>query len=416
MNIKEKFLELTEYTTPFKMEHELLPLLPKGLIEDEVGNYYMEIGKSETLFTCHLDTYCLKKEEVQHVIKGNFIGVKSGTTTLGGDNKSGVCILMYMIEKRIPGTYYFFIGEEAASGGRWGSQQILWKKPEFFKKFKRVVTFDRKEYGSLITRQSARFTCSDEFSSALIKELGKTGLEYKVDITGYYTDSATFMDICPEICNLSNGTFNEHTTYEYVDMLYLEKVCEAACKVDWESLPSVRIPKAPSTEDIGMKYLVKSDYKRSKKLFCQVLTWLTNIGFRCLNYHEFKPGRKMLFSQWHNPFEVNVIVYTDYFTIEGEKMKTKEDVYKWFGIKEEEEIDEMELFNGICKFIEDELGKDKFDPTDEYVFNYHDFEDVCLEIGIDFDIVKKHVKEFSFIEVRGGKFIFVPDRFEYDQK
>jgi hypothetical protein len=64
MNIKEIFLQLTEFTTPYQTEFELEPLLPKSLKKDEWGNYYIQIGSSETFFTCHLDNYCKTKEKI----------------------------------------------------------------------------------------------------------------------------------------------------------------------------------------------------------------------------------------------------------------------------------------------------------------------------------------------------------------
>ena len=38
-------------------------------------------------------------------------------TILGADDKAGMVILLYMIEKKIPGLYYFFIGEEVGCIG-----------------------------------------------------------------------------------------------------------------------------------------------------------------------------------------------------------------------------------------------------------------------------------------------------------
>src|ERR1022692_2818818 len=113
MDIKETFLKLTEYTTPFKHEADLLPCLPSGVKKDKIGNYYIKIGESETLFTCHLDNYCTKKEKVTHEFKKLKTGgtkIKTDEKTiLGADNKAGVTILLYLIDQKVPGTYFFFI-------------------------------------------------------------------------------------------------------------------------------------------------------------------------------------------------------------------------------------------------------------------------------------------------------------------
>jgi hypothetical protein len=182
MDIRQIFLDLTEYTIPYRKDNRyektLEKYLPKGYKTDSVGNYYVEVGTSETLFTTHLDTYCKEYEKVNHVIEGDIIKT-DGTTILGGDNKLGMTILLYMIEQGIPGTYYFFLGEEPIiSGGLWGSQNALSSNTEFFKKFKRAVAFDRKQTGSVVTRQKARPCCSNEFADEVISD--QIGIAYDV--------------------------------------------------------------------------------------------------------------------------------------------------------------------------------------------------------------------------------------------
>jgi hypothetical protein len=250
--IKDTFLKLTEYTIPHGKETTLEKYLPSGIQKDSIGNYFIEIGNSETLFTTHLDTYCKKYEKVNHIIDGDIIKT-DGTTILGGDNKLGCTILLYMISKNIPGLYYFFLSEEPISpkGGRWGSQEALKSYESLFKKYKRCVAFDRKQKGSIVTRQLGRTCCSEEFANTLAIELG---MDYKSDHKAYYTDTATFLDIIPECTNISAGGWNEHYTSEWVDLSYTRKVAEAACGVDWENLPTKRL-----VEDFSPKKLSKFD-------------------------------------------------------------------------------------------------------------------------------------------------------------
>ena len=67
--LKELFLKLTEYTIPFGYEDEIEPYLPKGYKKDSIGNYFYEIGNSETLFTTHLDTFSEEYIKVNQVVK-----------------------------------------------------------------------------------------------------------------------------------------------------------------------------------------------------------------------------------------------------------------------------------------------------------------------------------------------------------
>jgi len=240
MNFLDTFLKLTEYTITYGQEHLLKPYLPENHIEDGCGNYYVVIGKSRTCFTCHMDTASWHMEKVNHVIDGNYIR-SDGTTILGSDDKNGMTILLYMIERNIPGTYYFFAGEES---GMAGAHKIISKNKNFFSdNFDRMVSFDRRGYDSVITHQMGRRGCTDEFGDALAKELNKSGLNYYLDRTGIYTDSASFMGIIPNVTNLSCGYSGEHTHSEITDIEYVELLARAACRVRWERLPKEGVPK-----------------------------------------------------------------------------------------------------------------------------------------------------------------------------
>lgn len=242
---KELFVKLTEYTIPFGEETKLESILPSGYKVDEIGNYYYEIGNSETLFTTHLDTFSTKYEKVNHVFdeKDPYIIRTDGKTILGGDNKLGCSILIGMIQNNIPGTYFFFLGEEPIiSGGLYGSTNALKSNPDYFKKFKRCIAFDRREYGSIVVRQMARMCCSKDFALAMADELKKVG-DISWDETGgygYYTDTAVFMDVIEECTNISAGGFREHYKDEWVDLNYTYKVFQTALKINFEELPTVR--------------------------------------------------------------------------------------------------------------------------------------------------------------------------------
>jgi len=235
MDIKDTFIKLTKYNIPYGTESYLVDYLPKDIKKDSIGNYYIRIGNSKTMFTSHLDdaSWGYSMEEVNHVFDGDFIKT-DGTTVLGADDKAGVTIMLYMIENKVPGTYYFFIGEES---GMIGSNGILNIKKDWFKSnFKRCISFDRRSYGSVITRQMGRTSCSNEFADSLIEQYNKLGLVHRKDTGGIFTDSAAFIGTIPECTNLSVGYFNEHTNMESQDIKYLEKLSELSIKIKWENL------------------------------------------------------------------------------------------------------------------------------------------------------------------------------------
>ena len=240
MNFKNTFLKLTEYTVPYGNEPMLEKYMPKKYTKDGVGNYVVKNGRSsKTVFTCHMDTASYRLQKVNHVIDGEYIKT-DGSSILGGDDKNGMTILLYMIEQGVPGTYYFFAGEEA---GMAGAKKIIGANKKFFDKFDRMISIDRRGYNSVITRQMGAQCCSNIFGTALADELNRNGMHYRLDPTGIYTDSASFIGIIPNVTNLSCGYFDEHSTMETTNIDFVEELGHALCGVNWENLPLEGPPK-----------------------------------------------------------------------------------------------------------------------------------------------------------------------------
>jgi hypothetical protein len=250
-SVKQLFLNLTKMQIPFNYEKTLAKFFPSDMEVDGNGNYFKKIGDSKVMFCGHLDTHCREYKRVWHVIENNIIKT-DGTTTLGGDDKAGITIMIKMMEANIPGTYYFFRGEEGVTSptGTWGSKQALKSRKDFFTQFDKCVAFDRKAHTSIISEQMYTECCSSEFVKALEAEFKKNGLDYKEDTTGMWCDSGVFLETIPECTNLSVGYKLEHTHNETQDIEHLEKLVEAAIKIDWESLPVKRDP-SKVTRSIG---------------------------------------------------------------------------------------------------------------------------------------------------------------------
>jgi len=246
MNIRDTFLKLTSKTYPYGTERQLFSFLPKGVKQDLWGNYFYQIGDTKTIFACHLDTANKEQGPVKHVFDGDFIKT-DGNSILGADDKAGVTILLWLIEHKIPGTYYFFIGEEVGCIGSGAAAKDVTR----FSKFDRIISFDRRDICSVITHQSWTRTCSDAFADGLIEQIEKGGLCLKKDDGGVYTDSAEFTDVIPECTNISVGYYGEHTHNEKQDISFLQSLCECLLLVDWESLPTARDPKKSEYKSFG---------------------------------------------------------------------------------------------------------------------------------------------------------------------
>ncbi len=234
MDIRRKFLKLTKRTYPYGFEDQLSSHLPQGYFKDRHGNYFYKIGTSKTAFTCHLDTACKTQVIVNHKIDKNIIST-DGKSILGADDKAGMTVLLYMIEKRIPGLYCFFIGEEVGCIGSGKASD-----DDVYKYYDRMISFDRRGTKSVITYQSSKRCCSDDFATELSNRLNRFGLSMEPDDTGVYTDSAEFTHVIPECTNISVGYYREHTNFEHQDIDHLIKLCIAVTKIDWETLPTKR--------------------------------------------------------------------------------------------------------------------------------------------------------------------------------
>lgn len=251
---RSTFLSLVTKTYPYGHDEEVLEFLPP-LEKDIVGNYYKIIGgDTETMFTSHLDTADRKQVTTKlfsEITNNEEYIVTDGNSILGSDDKSGITVMLYMMAHNIPGLYYFFVGEERGGIGSHALSSV-YDDVEYLKNVKRCVSFDRRNYHSVITQQMGRVCCSDEFGTALCNEYTKGGLSLSLDPTGIYTDSASFIDNIPECTNISVGYFHEHTGDEYQNMTFLKELCEASIKVDWKRLPTRR--KVGFDQEILNKY------------------------------------------------------------------------------------------------------------------------------------------------------------------
>lgn len=381
---KQLFLNLTEYTIPFGEESKLEKYLPSGYKKDSVGNYYYQIGNSETLFTSHLDTFSTEYEKINQIIdKDDPYKISTDETTiLGGDNKLGCAILIGMIKNNIPGTYYFFIGEEPLdSGGIYGSKNALKSNPEFFKKFKRCIAFDRRKYGSIVIRQMGRMCCSMDFAKKIAEEFDIRGIKWDQEGGfGYYTDTAVFMDIIPECTNLSAGGFNEHYKNEWVDLNYTYEVYKTALDVNWESLPTVReLEVRFSEEDSKSSKIFKYDLFLQKQTLKKIFNLFKSVELRNTR-NVLKDGvRHLTFSKWLEDYDLDVYLKGNKIIIDNKKLS----------------IDDLK--NYILKEFKDDIIENINYYIDEYKNGDEESIELIIEILSIFDekVSKKEALKYA---------------------
>lgn len=373
MNNKELlklFDELTKFTYIYGLEDELMkiinPLLSKPLSRDSYGNYFLEIGDSKTLFCCHLDTVGgqkLKVNKIYYEKDGRKFVKTDGNTILGADDKTGMVIMLNMIYNNVPGLYYFLIGEEK---GTVGSKLLYDRKSKMIlSKYDRCIAFDRRGYGSIINRQMGKYCCSDEFVDALSKEFKNTGMIFKADPTGVWTDSALFMSVIPECTNLSVGYFNEHTKKEEQDLDYMLEMCKSVLNINWENLPVVRVPMPFDTKD-PKEIEEKPEHLPQYKLL-QIFEEVEEVIYEttkqfCSNSNFFKPEKEMTFfhpSDLDNEYDFSVFVHTNgSITFKKDDIITKVDDIEMLRLLDDYEyIEDILLFDTSWEFGYDENGE-----------------------------------------------------------
>ena len=237
--VLEQIKSLTARTTPHGVEDEHWGDILQALGFAKVAGvgYYAQQGESSTMFCAHLDTADHAATNVTHMYKNGYL-LTDGKTILGADNKAGVLVLFHLLLSGVAGHYWLFYGEER---GRIGSTELAKSHAERLQGIQRAIAFDRRDTTSVITCQSGYYSCSEEFAYALVQQLDLGNLfELELDETGSYTDTASFVGLIPECTNISVGFQSEHTNSEWLDIMYLECIIEAAKVVNWESLPTVR--------------------------------------------------------------------------------------------------------------------------------------------------------------------------------
>jgi hypothetical protein len=234
-----------------------------GMKSDSYGNRYIAVGSGDTIFSCHTDTVHHNTQikntpDIEYIydtfgeptekylesasntksnvrqkvnVKGKW-AFKTDGDVLGADDGTGCWLCLNMLHKT-PGLYIFHRDEE--TGGR-GSKFFAENNRKIIEGYKKIISFDRKDYTDVITHQQGKRCCSDEFAMALSKEIG--GM-FPTD-KGVFTDSANYTYVIPECTNISIGYFSGHTQDESQDLVFADSLLKRLISVNWTSLPVVK--------------------------------------------------------------------------------------------------------------------------------------------------------------------------------
>jgi len=215
--------------------HKYIDSVP-GMTEDAYGNRLLIHPDSKTLISCHTDTVHRTPGKQAIVDRSGVISLATRereSNCLGADDTAGIYAALRMIDAGVPCSFVFHRAEEI--GGR-GSAWLADKYPAWLRGFDRCVALDRRGTDDVITHQAWGRCCSNGFAEALCSALG---MNHTPSPHGIFTDSANYVSLIPECTNVSVGYSREHSREETLDTVYLERLIDALCRVQWDSLPTL---------------------------------------------------------------------------------------------------------------------------------------------------------------------------------
>jgi hypothetical protein len=216
----------------------------KNSWEDDEGNIHVLIARKDkkwpkVMWSCHTDTVHTSEGYQRVRLRRGEVSLAKGdpSNCLGADCTIGVWLMREMIAAKVPGHYVFHWGEER---GCIGSKAVTLKHPEYFRRAKAIIAFDRRDDTDIITHQRGRRTASDAFAKSLMPMLPKG---YAPSSEGIYTDSAEYADLVSECTNLSVGYMGEHSSSETVDLKVTVKLLQRIIETfDEDKLTFARDP------------------------------------------------------------------------------------------------------------------------------------------------------------------------------
>jgi hypothetical protein len=184
------------------------------------GNIIVIVGDNpKILWSCHTDTVH-RDGIIQNVFCNedlHKLSTDSGQC-LGGDDGTGVWIMLEFLKAGMDGVYVFHRAEEV--GGQ-GSSYIANSTPELLENVDFAIAFDRKDNFSIITSQGCSVTASDRWSQEMADALG---MGHRLDPTGSFTDTRNYDRLVSECTNFSVGYFNAHRGNENQDYKYIREL------------------------------------------------------------------------------------------------------------------------------------------------------------------------------------------------
>jgi hypothetical protein len=213
---------------------------PLHVSQDKAGNLWKVVGENPTImWSCHTDTVH-RSGGRQHLAldeQGRLVlAPKCKSNCLGADDTAGIWLACQLVQRQVPGLYIWHRSEEC---GGIGSSWIAKNNPGLLSGIKAAIALDRRGYTDVITHQAGGRCCSDKFAVSLAKQLpGK----YEPSSFGLFTDTAHYTDLIAECTNISVGYDNAHSSSEWLDSGFLQRLRDSLAVLDPAALVIERKP------------------------------------------------------------------------------------------------------------------------------------------------------------------------------
>ena len=234
------FLDLVQWTIPHPYERKYYDKVLSGLgWKWDNGVYRLEIhsdpedAATACLFMAHLDTVTVLPRKIPLRVRHGL--VDSPGAILGGDDRCGVALILYLAHKiRLPGRYLLTTGEEC---GCLGFRSFLdASNPDVFSDISLCISLDRKGTTDIVTHQLGDELATPTYALVLADLLAEQGMRYEPSPEGLFTDSYELAGLPIQVVNLSVGYYDAHSKQESVDLHHLDRLGVALANLDYQAL------------------------------------------------------------------------------------------------------------------------------------------------------------------------------------
>jgi len=221
------FWRLAEINTSDGKEYRILPYLIQVLSNagfevscDEnnniIGRRGYKHGKKLPILCAHSDTVNSNSNiriPLVYNAAQKYIHTKNSSQVLGGDDKSGIAIILRLAEmarsKNLKFIAAFTNGEETGRGARDLNKTI-------YDMGKYAIVIDRRNDADVVTKIGASKLCSDAFSNWVVKQAPKVIKAQK--ISSCHSDASPMSQHLNAV-NISCGYYDPHSSKEYVSVV-----------------------------------------------------------------------------------------------------------------------------------------------------------------------------------------------------